>query len=43
MFNPDTAPYINSFLTPSFQTAAEALKIAPSVAPGVATLRSKRL
>jgi putative tryptophan/tyrosine transport system substrate-binding protein len=33
MFNPDTAPYINSFLTPSFQTAAEALKIAPSVAP----------
>ena len=33
MFNPDTAPYINSFLMPSFQTAAETLKVAPSVAP----------
>jgi putative ABC transport system substrate-binding protein len=33
MFNSDTAPYINSFLVPSFETAAEALKVAPSVAP----------
>ena len=33
MFNPDTAPYINSFLVPSFETAAEALKVAPIVAP----------
>ena len=32
MFNPDTAPYINSFLVPSFEAAAEALKVAPSVA-----------
>jgi len=33
MFNPDTAPYINSFLMPSFEAAAEAFKVAQSVAP----------
>jgi putative ABC transport system substrate-binding protein len=33
MFNPDTAPYINSFLMPSFKAAAEAFKVAQSVAP----------
>jgi len=33
MFNPDTAPYINSFLMPSFEAAAEAFKIAQSAAP----------
>jgi putative tryptophan/tyrosine transport system substrate-binding protein len=32
MFNPETAPYINSFLIPPFEAAAAALKIAPSVA-----------
>jgi len=32
MFNPETAPYINSFLVPPFEAAAAALKIAPSVA-----------
>jgi putative tryptophan/tyrosine transport system substrate-binding protein len=33
MFNPDTAPYINSFLVPSFEATAEAFKVIPSVAP----------
>ncbi len=33
MFNPDTAPYINSFPMPSFEAAAEAFKIAQSAAP----------
>jgi putative ABC transport system substrate-binding protein len=33
MFNPDTAPYINSFLMPSFEAAAGAFKVAQSVAP----------
>jgi len=33
MFNPNTAPYINSFLVPSFEAAAEAFKVAQSVAP----------
>jgi putative tryptophan/tyrosine transport system substrate-binding protein len=33
MFNPDTAPYINSFLMPSFEAAAEAFKVTQSVAP----------
>jgi putative tryptophan/tyrosine transport system substrate-binding protein len=32
MFNPDTAPYINSFLVPSFEATAEAFKVIPSVA-----------
>jgi len=33
MFNPDTAPYINSFLMPSFEAAAKAFKVAPITAP----------
>ena len=33
MFNPDTAPFINSLLMPSFVAAAEALKVAQSAAP----------
>jgi putative tryptophan/tyrosine transport system substrate-binding protein len=33
MFNPDTAPYITSFLLPSFAGSAEALKIAGNAAP----------
>ncbi len=33
MFNPDTAPYINSFFMPSFAAAAKTLKVAASVAP----------
>jgi putative ABC transport system substrate-binding protein len=33
MFNPDTAPYINSFLMPSFEAAVEAFKVAPIIAP----------
>jgi putative tryptophan/tyrosine transport system substrate-binding protein len=32
MFNPDTAPYINSFLVPSFEVTAKALKVTPSIA-----------
>ena len=32
MFNPDTAPYISSFLLPSFEAAAAAFEITPSVA-----------
>jgi len=33
MFNPDTAPYINSFFLPSFAAAAKTLKVAASAAP----------
>jgi putative tryptophan/tyrosine transport system substrate-binding protein len=32
MFNPDTAPYISSFLVPSFEATANALKVTPSIA-----------
>jgi ABC-type uncharacterized transport system substrate-binding protein len=33
MFNPDTAPYMKSFLLPSFEAAARSLKIASAEAP----------
>jgi putative tryptophan/tyrosine transport system substrate-binding protein len=33
MFNPDTAPYMKSFLLPSFEAAAGSLKIASAEAP----------
>jgi putative tryptophan/tyrosine transport system substrate-binding protein len=32
MFNPDTAPYMKSFLLPSFEAAAESLKVASAEA-----------
>jgi putative ABC transport system substrate-binding protein len=40
MFNPDTAPYGKSYFLPSFEAAAQSLKVEPIVAP--ATPRSKR-
>jgi len=33
MFNPDTAPYMESFLLPSFEAAAASLKVASVAAP----------
>jgi putative tryptophan/tyrosine transport system substrate-binding protein len=33
MFNPDTAPYMKSFLLPSFEAAARSLKVASAAAP----------
>src|SRR5215470_4021559 len=33
MFNPDTAPYVNSMLMPVFETAAKSFNIAPIAAP----------
>jgi putative tryptophan/tyrosine transport system substrate-binding protein len=33
MFNPDTAPYMKSYLLPSFETAARSLKVASTAAP----------
>jgi putative tryptophan/tyrosine transport system substrate-binding protein len=33
MFNPDTAPYVETYYLPSFATAAQSLKIEPIVAP----------
>jgi putative tryptophan/tyrosine transport system substrate-binding protein len=33
MFNPDTAPYVRSYLLPSFEAAARSLKVAPIEAP----------
>ena len=33
MFNPDTAPYMKSFLLPSFEAAAGSLKVASAEAP----------
>ena len=33
MFNPDTAPYMKSFLLPSFEAAARSLKVASAEAP----------
>ena len=33
MFNPDTAPYIKSYVLPSFEAAARSLKVASIVAP----------
>ena len=33
MFNPDTAPYIKSYVLPSFEAAARSLKIATFAAP----------
>jgi putative ABC transport system substrate-binding protein len=32
MFNPDTAPYVSSYFLPSFEAAAQSLKVAPIVA-----------
>lgn len=33
MFNPDTAPYINSYVLPSFEAAAQSFKVALIAAP----------
>jgi putative ABC transport system substrate-binding protein len=33
MFNPDTAPYAESYYVPPFEDAARALKVAPMIAP----------
>ena len=33
MFNPDTAPYMKSFLLPSFEAAARSMKVASAEAP----------
>jgi putative tryptophan/tyrosine transport system substrate-binding protein len=33
MFNPDTAPYINSYVLPSFEAAAQSFKVALTAAP----------
>jgi putative ABC transport system substrate-binding protein len=33
MFNPDTAPYIKSYLLPAFEAAARSLKVASAAAP----------
>jgi putative ABC transport system substrate-binding protein len=33
MFNPDTAPYVETYYLPSFAVAAQSLKIEPIVAP----------
>jgi putative tryptophan/tyrosine transport system substrate-binding protein len=33
MFNPDTAPYVRSYFLPSFEAAAQSLKVEPIVAP----------
>jgi putative tryptophan/tyrosine transport system substrate-binding protein len=33
MFNPDTAPYVESYYLPPFEDAARALKVAPIIAP----------
>ncbi len=33
MFNPDTAPFVGSYLLPSFEAAARSLKVAPITAP----------
>jgi putative ABC transport system substrate-binding protein len=33
MFNPDTAPYMQSFMLPPFEAAARALNVAPITAP----------
>ena len=33
MFNPETAPYIKSYVLPSFEAAARSLKVAPIAAP----------
>ncbi len=32
MFNPDTAPYVNSYFLPSFEAAAQSFKVAPILA-----------
>ena len=33
MFNPETAPYIKSYVLPSFEAAARSLRVAPFAAP----------
>ena len=33
MFNPDTAPYVNSYVVPSFEAAAQSFKVALIAAP----------
>ena len=33
MFNPDTAPYVNSYFMPSFETTARSFNLTPTAAP----------